>query len=119
MLTGDRPSGLAIRAFDGAGAHADHELDASTFAARVAVATLTDIHSAIVGAVGALKGPLHGGANADVCNAARHRRDSPVERLEGRPRQAGRKEKILIRAPRYHTVDPRATHLRQMSRDLG
>ena len=46
--------------------HADHELNASTFAARVAAATLTDLHSAIVGAIGALKGPLHGGANADV-----------------------------------------------------
>ena len=55
------------RAFDVALVlHADHELNASTFAARVAAATLTDIHSAIVGAIGALKGPLHGGANADV-----------------------------------------------------
>ena len=67
MLTGERPSGLATRAFDVALVlHADHELNASTFAARVAAATLTDIHSAIVGAIGALKGPLHGGANADV-----------------------------------------------------
>ena len=67
MLTGERPSGLATRAFDVALIlHADHELNASTFAARVAAATLTDIHSAIVGAIGALKGPLHGGANADV-----------------------------------------------------
>src|SRR6202011_221432 len=67
MLTGERPSGLATRAFDIALIlHADHELNASTFAARVAAATLTDIHSAIVAAVGTLKGPLHGGANADV-----------------------------------------------------
>ena len=67
MLTGERPSALATRAFDVAlMLHADHELNASTFAARVAAATLTDIHSAIVGAIGALKGPLHGGANADV-----------------------------------------------------
>src|ERR1051326_7181320 len=67
MLTGDRPSGLATRAFDVALIlHADHELNASTFAARVAAATLTDIHSAIVAAIGTLKGPLHGGANADV-----------------------------------------------------
>src|SRR5256714_4743471 len=67
MLTGERPSGLATRAFDIALIlHADHELNASTFAARVAAATLTDIHSAIVAAVGPLKGPLHGGANADV-----------------------------------------------------
>ena len=67
MLTGERPSGLATRAFDVALVlHADHELNASTFAARVAAATLTDLHSTIVGAIGALKGPLHGGANADV-----------------------------------------------------
>ena len=67
MLTGQRPSALAARAFDvSLVLHADHELNASTFAARVAAATLTDIHSAIVGAIGALKGPLHGGANAEV-----------------------------------------------------
>src|SRR4029453_16261696 len=67
MLTGERPSGLATRAFDVALIlHADHELNASTFAARVAAAPLTDIHSTIVAAIGTLKGPLHGGANADV-----------------------------------------------------
>ena len=67
MLTGNRPSALATRAFDVALVlHADHELNASTFAARVAAATLTDLHSAIVAAIGTLKGPLHGGANADV-----------------------------------------------------
>src|SRR5204862_4650711 len=66
MLTGERPSGLATRAFDVALVlHADHELNASTFAARVAAATLTDLHSAIVAAIGTLKGPLHGGANAE------------------------------------------------------
>src|SRR4029453_14089966 len=67
ILTGQRPSPLATRAFDVALVlHADHELNASTFAARVAAATLTDLPSAIVAAIGALKGPLHGGANADV-----------------------------------------------------
>src|SRR6187397_3320671 len=67
MLTGDRPSALAVKAFDVAlTLHADHELNASTFAARVAAATLTDISSAVVAAIGTLKGPLHGGANAEV-----------------------------------------------------
>src|SRR5215468_2979611 len=67
MLKGERPNALATRAFDVALIlHADHELNASTFAARVAAATLTDLYSAIVGAIGALKGPLHGGANAEV-----------------------------------------------------
>jgi citrate synthase len=123
MLTGDRPGGLAIRAFDVALVlHADHELNASTFAARVAAATLTDIHSAIVGAVGALKGPLHGGANADVMRMLLEiGADSPVEKAEEVVRaRLGRKEKIPGFGHRvYHTEDPRATHLRQMSRDLG
>src|SRR5262249_54401505 len=67
MLTGERPTALATRALDVALIlHAAHELNASTFAARVAAATLTDIHSTIVAAIGTLKGPLHGGANADV-----------------------------------------------------
>ena len=67
MLTGERPNAIAVRAFDVALIlHADHELNASTFAGRVAAATLTDIHSAVVAAIGTLKGPLHGGANADV-----------------------------------------------------
>src|ERR1051325_3452375 len=67
QLTGNRPTPLATRAFDiSLILHADHELNAPPFAARVAAATLTDIHSAIVAAIGTLKGPLHGGANADV-----------------------------------------------------
>src|SRR6476469_6063972 len=67
MLKGERPSALATRAFDIAlTLHADHELNASTFAGRVAAATLTDIYSAVVAAIGTLKGPLHGGANAEV-----------------------------------------------------
>jgi citrate synthase len=67
MLTGDRPNATAVHAFDVAlTLHADHELNASTFAGRVAAATLTDIYSAVVAAIGTLKGPLHGGANAEV-----------------------------------------------------
>jgi citrate synthase len=123
MLTGERPSGLATRAFDVALVlHADHELNASTFAARVAAATLTDIHSAIVAAICALKGPLHGGANADVMRMLLDiGTDSPVERVDGIVKgKLARKEKIPGFGHRvYHTEDPRATHLRQMSRDLG
>jgi citrate synthase len=123
MLTGERPSGLATRAFDVALIlHADHELNASTFAARVAAATLTDIHSAIVGAIGALKGPLHGGANADVMRLLLDiGKDAPPERAEEVVRaKLARKEKIPGFGHRvYHTEDPRATHLREMSRDLG
>jgi citrate synthase len=123
MLTGERPSGLASHAFDVAlTLHADHELNASTFAARVAAATLTDIHSAIVGAIGALKGPLHGGANADVMRLLLEiGKDAPLEKAEEVVRaKLARKEKIPGFGHRvYHTEDPRATHLRQMSRDLG
>jgi citrate synthase len=123
MLTGERPSALATRAFDVALIlHADHELNASTFAARVAAATLTDIHSAIVGAIGALKGPLHGGANADVMRllleiGAGARPDKAEEVVRAK---LARREKIPGFGHRvYHTEDPRATHLRKMSRELG
>src|SRR3954471_797115 len=123
MLTGERPSGLATRAFDVALIlHADHELNASTFAARVIAATLSDIHSAIVGAIGALKGPLHGGANADVMRLLLEiGQDAPLDKAEEVVRgKLARKEKIPGFGHRvYHTEDPRATHLRQMSKDLG
>jgi citrate synthase len=123
MLTGERPSALATHAFDVAlTLHADHELNASTFAARVAAATLTDIHSAIVGAIGALKGPLHGGANADVMRLLLDiGKDAGPEKAEEVVRaKLARKEKIPGFGHRvYHTEDPRATHLRQMSKDLG
>src|SRR6266540_2741931 len=123
MLTGERPGGLATRAFDVALIlHADHELNASTFAARVAAATLTDIHSTIVAAIGTLKGPLHGGANADVMRLLLEigASASPEKAEEVVRAKLARKEKIPGFGHRvYHTEDPRATHLRQMSRDLG
>ena len=123
MLTGERPGGLETRAFDVALIlHADHELNASTFAARVAAATLTDIHSAIVCAIGALKGPLHGGANADVMRLLLDIGPTAgLDKAEEVVRaKLARKEKIPGFGHRvYHTEDPRATHLRQMSRDLG
>jgi citrate synthase len=123
MLTGQRPSALAARAFDvSLVLHADHELNASTFAARVAAATLTDIHSAIVGAIGALKGPLHGGANAEVMKMLLDLgQDAGPERAEQYIRaKLAKKEKISGFGHRvYRTEDPRATHLRQFSKTLG
>ncbi|HEY7291074.1 MAG TPA: citrate synthase [Vicinamibacterales bacterium] len=122
MLSGERPGSLATRAFDVALIlHADHELNASTFAARVAAATLTDIHSTIVAAIGTLKGPLHGGANADVMRLLLEIGiDAPIEKAEEIVRaKLARKEKIPGFGHRvYHTEDPRATHLRQMSKEL-
>ena len=123
MLTGNRPSALETRAFDvSLVLHADHELNASTFAARVAAATLTDLHSAIVGAIGALKGPLHGGANAEVMKMLLEiGRDAGPDRAEAMVRgKLARKEKISGFGHRvYHTEDPRATHLRRFSKALG
>ena len=123
MLRGERPDSLAARAFDIALIlHADHELNASTFAARVAAATLTDLHSAVVGAIGALKGPLHGGANADVMRMLLEiGKDAPPQRVDDYIRgKLARKDKIPGFGHRvYRTEDPRATHLRQMSRELG
>jgi citrate synthase len=122
MLTGERPGALATHAFDVALIlHADHELNASTFAARVAAATLTDIHSSIVAAIGTLKGPLHGGANADVMRLLLEiGADAPPEKAADVVRaKLARKEKIPGFGHRvYRTEDPRATHLRQMSKEL-
>ncbi|MDP1571964.1 MAG: citrate synthase [Vicinamibacterales bacterium] len=123
MLTGERPDPTAVRAMDVAlTLHADHELNASTFAARVAAATLTDIHSAVVAGIGTLKGPLHGGANAEVMKMLIDiGEDAPPERIDAYVRgKLARKEKIPGFGHRvYNTEDPRATHLRQMSKALG
>lgn len=123
MLTGERPDATAARAMDIALIlHADHELNASTFAGRVTAATLSDIYSATVAAIGALKGPLHGGANAEVMRMLLELgQDANPERIDGFIRaKLARKEKIPGFGHRvYRTEDPRATHLRQMSRELG
>ena len=121
LLNGSRPSATAERALDIALIlHADHELNASTFAARVTAATLSDMHSAITSAIGALKGPLHGGANEAVfriLETIASSRTNPVEHIKG---MLAQKKKIPGFGHRvYHTEDPRATHLRGMSRDLG
>jgi citrate synthase len=123
MLTGDRPNSTAVRAFDIALIlHADHELNASTFAGRVAAATLTDIYSAVVAAIGTLKGPLHGGANAEVMKMLLELGETATaDRVDEVVRgKLARKEKIPGFGHRvYKTEDPRATHLRRMSQELG
>src|SRR5207245_265499 len=121
LLNGSRPSETAERALDIALIlHADHELNASTFAARVTAATLSDMHSAITSAIGALKGPLHGGANEavfQILQTIHTSKADPVEYVKG---MLAQKKKIPGFGHRvYHTEDPRATHLRKMSRDLG
>jgi citrate synthase len=121
MLNGEAPSETATRAFDIALIlHADHELNASTFAARVIAATLADIHSAITGAIGALKGPLHGGANEATMRLLYAIDKAGADPIEYVKQMFAEKKKISGFGHRvYHTEDPRATHLRRMSEELG
>ena len=120
MLTGQPPNDTIVRALDVALIlHADHELNASTFAGRVTAATESDIYSALTSAIGALKGPLHGGANEAVMKLLLRigepsRVDSFVQDI------FAQKKKIPGFGHRvYHTEDPRATYLRKMSREAG
>jgi len=119
-LRGQEPDETSTRTMDVALIlHADHELNASTFAARVTTATLSDIYSAIVSAIGTLKGPLHGGANEGVIKNLLE--IGSVDNIEPWVKKAlAEKKKIMGFGHRvYHTEDPRATHLREMSRQLG
>lgn len=119
MLTGNKPSATAAKAMDVALIlHADHELNASTFAGRVTAATLSDVHSAVTSAIGTLKGPLHGGANIDVMRMLLE--IGEVGKVESWVKDAlASKKKISGFGHRvYHTEDPRATHLRTLSREL-
>jgi citrate synthase len=121
LLTGEKPSPTAERALDVALIlHADHELNASTFAARVTAATLSDMHSAITSAIGALKGPLHGGANEAVFHILEKIGSTGADPVEFVRDMLAHKKKVPAFGHRvYRTEDPRATHLRKMSEDLG
>jgi citrate synthase len=120
LLNGAKPSPTAERALDIALIlHADHELNASTFAGRVTAATLSDMHSAITSAIGALKGPLHGGANEAVFHILEKIDSTGADPVAYVRDMLAQKKKISGFGHRvYHTEDPRATHLRQMSEDL-
>jgi citrate synthase len=120
QLNGEKPSATAERALDIALIlHADHELNASTFAARVTAATLSDMHSAITSAIGALKGPLHGGANEAVFRILETIDREKSDAVDYVRNLLAQKKKVPGFGHRvYHTEDPRATHLRVMSRDL-
>ncbi|WP_165997065.1 citrate synthase [Bacillus sp. Cs-700] len=118
-LTGELPEEVAVTAINKALVlHADHELNASTFTARVCVATLSDMYSGVTAAIGALKGPLHGGANERVM--AMLSEIDRVDNVEPYLQNAfENKEKIMGFGHRvYKTGDPRAKHLREMSRKL-
>ncbi|HEY9793031.1 MAG TPA: citrate synthase [Candidatus Obscuribacterales bacterium] len=120
MLTGKDPDEYHAHVMDVALIlHADHELNASTFAGRVAAATLTDMHSAVVAAIGALKGPLHGGANQEVIKMLIEIND-PAKVESYIKKGFEEHKKIMGFGHRvYKTEDPRASHLRVMSEELG
>ena len=116
LLNGEEPTRQAAETLDLAYVlHADHGMNASTFTARVVVATLTDVYSAVTAAIGALKGPLHGGANEGVIVMLKEigdedKVDAWVEE------QFAQKKKIMGMGHRvYKTLDPRAPHLRDMA----
>ncbi len=119
MLTGKEPEAIEIEAFNKALVlHADHELNASTFTARVCVATLSDVYSGVTSAIGALKGPLHGGANEQVMKMLTE--IGSVDNVESSIREKlANKEKIMGFGHRvYQKGDPRAKHLKEMSKKL-
>jgi citrate synthase len=120
MLLGKEQDERVVKMFDAAlTLHADHEFNASTFTCRVIAATLSDLYSAVTGAVGALKGPLHGGANEQVMRMLLRITD-PSRAREWVLDALARKEKIMGFGHRvYRTEDPRATHLRKFSQEMG
>jgi len=119
-LNGKKPDSVMERVLDIAlTLHADHELNASTFAARVTAATLSDIYSAATSAIGALKGPLHGGANEDVIKLLL-KAGNKERALEMMREKLDAKEKIPGFGHRvYKTIDPRAIHLKKLSKQLA
>jgi citrate synthase len=125
QLSGEKPEPRAAEILDACLVlHADHTMNASTFAARVCAATLSDMHSAVVAALGTLKGPLHGGANEQVMRGLEAIRASGGDPLEATGRQVAellrQGQKIMGFGHRvYKTEDPRAAHLREMSAELG
>lgn len=120
MMSGKKSTDLAAKTFDVALIlHADHEFNASTFAARVTAATLSDLHSAITSAIGALKGPLHGGANEQVMRMVEQIKE-PARAEAGIRKALADKVRIMGFGHRvYRVEDPRAKHLRRLATELG
>jgi citrate synthase len=120
MLFGKKPHETLTRVMDAALVlHAEHGMNASTFTARVIAATLADMHAAVTGALGALKGPLHGGANQDVmellleCGDVESAKKKVRDTLAAGGKIPGFGHRV------YKTLDPRAAFLRKMSKQLG
>jgi citrate synthase len=118
MLNGAPPNDTMAKALDIALIlHADHEWNASTFAGRVTAATLSDIYSAATSAICALKGPLHGGANEAVMRMLLQIGDPSKVDAYVRDIFAAKKKIAGFGHRVYRTEDPRATHLRRMSKE--
>jgi citrate synthase len=120
MMNGEEPDDHETRTMDAAlTLHADHGFNASTFSARVTIATLSDLYSAVTAAIGTLKGPLHGGANERVMRMLED--IGTPEAAEEWVRSAlDRNEKIMGFGHRvYRSLDPRAPILRRLGEDLG
>jgi citrate synthase len=120
MLHGEPPDELATKIIDVAlTLHAEHGMNASTFAARVAAATLSDMHSAVTAAIGTLKGPLHGGANEQVMDMLEQIADPARAELWVIDALA-RGAKIMGFGHRvYRTTDPRAPILKRLAEELS
>jgi citrate synthase len=120
MMSGKKPTPLATKTFDVALIlHADHEFNASTFAARGTAATLSDLHSAVVSGIGALKGPLHGGANEQVMLMVEKIKD-PAKAESWIRKAIADKARLMGFGHRvYRVEDPRAKHLRRLATELG
>jgi citrate synthase len=116
MLNGEQPDDLRVRALDAALVlHAEHGMNASTFAARVTAGTLADIYSAVVSAIGTLKGASHGGANIRVMEMLRDIQSSGKAPAQWVHEALERKERVMGFGHRvYKAVDPRATVLREL-----
>jgi len=121
MLTDREPDPVAVRTFDQALVlHADHGFNASTFAARVTTSTQSDMHSAVVTAIGTLKGPLHGGANTRVMQMLLEiERSGKQPAVWVRDALAAGKRVMGFGHRVYKVEDPRAVHLRRACKDLG
>lgn len=123
MLNGEKPGDAAEKTMDLCLIlHAEHGMNASTFTARTICATESDMFSAVTGAIGALKGPLHGGANTAVMNTLLEleKEGDSADAVEFTKMKLKNKEKIMGFGHRvYKTFDPRAVHLRKMSKKLS
>jgi len=121
MLSGEKPGAVATETFDMAlTLHADHGLNASTFTAMVVASTFADVYSSVTGGIGALSGPLHGGANQDVMQALFDLDESDMTAREWVEDVVDRGERVPGWGHRvYDVTDPRATLLRGKLQDLA